>query len=173
MPETPDHEHEQEPLGAGYDRWDQRPALGTRGLVLAVVIPLLIAAAGFGIVSAISSGSDSQGDAVRVPTSDWIPGQPGGSATITGTLALDDHDCVYLDSPSGQVWPVWPAGYRARLDSAGRVSLYDGRDHLIARDGEGIQAQGATVPASTYAGRPCVPTSGDVAVVRSEVNRVG
>lgn len=169
MPEAP----EQEPLGSGYDRWDQRPALGTRGLVLAVVIPLLLAAAGFGVVAAISSGTDTATGSVRVPTSDWIPGQAGGSATITGTLALDDHDCVYLDGPGGQVWPVWPAGFRARLDSVGKVSLYDGRDHLVAREGEGIQAQGAVVPASTYAGRSCVPTSGDVAVVRSEVNRLG
>ena len=172
MPGAPDAP-EQEPEHSGYDRWDQRPVLGTWGLVLAVVIPVLIAAAGFGIVSAISSGTDTATDAVRVPTSDWIPGQPGGTTTITGTLALDDHDCVYLDTPTGQVWPVWPAGFRARLDGSGTVSLYDGRDQLVAREGEGVQAQGASVPASTYAGRPCVPTSGDVAVVRSEVNRVG
>ena len=168
MPDETDPEAE-----PGYARWDQTPALGRRGMVLAVVIPVLIAAAGFGVVTLISEGTDTAATAIKVPTGDWIPGQPTGSKPIQGTLAVNAQHCVYLKNPSGELWPVWPAGFRARLDSTGKVSLYDGKDHLVARDGEGVQATGMFTSPANFAGETCLPANDQVAVVQSEVSRVG
>ena len=142
-------------------------------MVLAVVIPVLIAAAGFGVVSLVSRGSDTAATAIKVPTGDWIPGQPTGSTTIQGTLAVNAQHCVFLKNPSGELWPVWPAGFQARLDSNGKVSLYDGKDHLVARDGESVQATGTMTSPAAYAGETCLPSNDDVAVVQSEVTRIG
>ena len=156
-----------------YARWDQTPALGRRGMVLAVVIPVLIAAAAFGVVSLVSRGSETAATAIKVPTGDWIPGQPSGSTSIQGTLSVDSRRCVYLQGTDGEIWPVWPAGYRARLDDTGKVSLYDGKDHLVARDGEGVQAKGIFTTPANFAGETCLPSNDEVAVVQSEVTRVG
>lgn len=142
-------------------------------MVLAVVIPVLIAAAAFGVVSWVSEGSDTAATAIKVPTGEWIPGQPSGSTAIRGTLAVDGRHCVYLKNPTGEIWPVWPAGFRARLDANGKVSLYDGKDHLVARDGEDIQATGTTTSPAAFAGETCLPSNDDVAVVESEVTRLG
>lgn len=147
--------------------------VGRRGLVLAVVIPVLIAALGFGAVALVSHSSDSAVTAIKVPTGDWIPGQQVGSTPISGTLAVDSRHCVYLQGAAGEVWPVWPAGYRAQLDDAGHVSLYDGADNLVARDGEDIQATGTLTSPAAYAGETCLPDDDDVAVVQSEVVRLG
>ena len=170
MPDETGPETETEPT---YARWDQTPALGRRGMVLAVVIPVLIAAAAFGVVSYVSRDSDTAATAIKVPTGDWIPGQASGSTSIQGTLEVDERRCVYLEGTKGKVWPVWPAGYRARLDSSGKVSLYDGKDHLVARDGEGIQASGIFTSPDSFAGETCLPSDDQVAVVQSEVTRVG
>jgi hypothetical protein len=158
---------------AGYAHWDQKPALGRRGMILAVVIPVLIAAAAFGVVAWVSHGSETAATAIKVPTSSWIAGQPGGNTPIQGTLSVDSRRCVYLESAAGEIWPVWPAGFRARLDSSGKVSLYDGTDHLVARDGEEIRSTGQLAPSAAYAGETCLPSNDDVAVVQSEVTRTG
>ena len=168
MPDETDPETE-----PGYARWDQTPALGRRGMVLAVVIPVLIAAAAFGVVAYVSRGSETAATAIKVPTGDWIPGQPTGSTSIQGTLSVNAQRCVFLKNPSGEIWPVWPAGFRARLDSKGKVSLYDGKDHLVARDGEGVQAKGMFTSPANFAGETCLPADDEVAVVQSEVTRLG
>ncbi|MBA2953994.1 hypothetical protein GON03_06655 [Nocardioides sp. MAH-18] len=158
---------------SGYSRWDQKPALGRRGMVLAVVIPVLIAAAAFGVVSLVSRGSESTATTIRVPTSEWIPGQDAGDALIVGVIAVDDHRCVYLQGSEGRLWPVWPAGFRGKLDEAGHVTLYDGGDNVVGRDGDRVQASGSYSPPAAYAGEPCLPDDGgEVAAVQSEVTRV-
>jgi hypothetical protein len=158
-----------------YDRWSRPAALSPRGYVLAVLIPVLIAAAGFGALSLIDHSSDSGGGAtVRLPTSDWIPGQGGGSSRIQGTLNSDEHRCVYLETADHQeLWPIWPAGYIGKVDGEGRVSVYDGKDELVARDGQQVLASGSFTSASTYSGEACLPSDGDVAVVQSTVTAVG
>ncbi|WP_028642678.1 hypothetical protein [Nocardioides sp. URHA0020] len=166
-------EHDAPETEAGFAHWDQKPALGRRGMILAVVVPVLIAAAAFGVVSLVSEGSETAATAIKVPTNSWIAGQPSGSTPIQGTLAVDSRRCVYLDGPDGEVWPVWPAGFRARLDSTGKVSLYDGADHLVARDGEGVRATGVLSSPTAFAGETCLPSDDEVAVVQSEVTRVG
>lgn len=164
MTETPE-----EPRSS-FDRWEQRPALGRRGLVLMVGVVVVIAATAFGVVSLVSRGSETQATAIKVPTSDWIPGQASGTETIRGNLAIDERRCTFLRAEDGsQLWPVWPAGFYARLDGAGRMRLYDGADHLVARDGEGVQATGTYATSEGFAGETCLPRDGDVAVVQSEV----
>jgi hypothetical protein len=152
-----------------YDRWSRRQALSGRGYVLAVLIPLLIAAAGFGLVALLASGNDAA-SRVRVPTSDWIPGQPVGSTRIEGQLSSDSRHCVYLQGADGQqVWPVWPAGYYGELDSQGNVSLYDDKHQLVARSGQRVQASGASVSSAAYTGEACLPDDHRVELVQSEV----
>jgi ABC-type Na+ efflux pump permease subunit len=158
---------------SSYARWEQRPALGTRGLVLAVVLPVLIAAGAFGVVALVSHGKEPAATAIKVPTSGWIPGQDGGDALIRGSVSVDEHRCVYLQSAEGRLWPVWPAGFRAYLDDAGDVSLYDGDDDLVAREGQDVQASGSYTSSAGFAGETCLPKDGDVAVVQSEVTRLG
>lgn len=158
---------------SSFHRWDQQPALGRRGLVLAVLVPVLIAAGAFGVVSLVSRDSGSTATSIRVPMSEWIPGQGGGQALIQGTLSIDEQRCVYLQATEGRIWPVWPAGYRGRVDEAGHVTLYDGGDNVVARDGEQVQASGTYREPTAYTGQPCLPPDdGEVAVVESEVTRV-
>lgn len=153
-----------------YDRWSYPQALSRRGYVLAVLVPLLIAAVGFGAVVLLASDDSGEGTVVRVPTSDWLPGQPSGTTRIDGQLASDERHCVYVDTADGQeIWPVWPAGYTARVDDQGRVSIYDGGDRLVAREGQRLQATGTLASSSGYAGESCLPDDGQVAIVQSEV----
>jgi len=80
---------------------------------------------------------------------------------------------TFLQGPEGRLWPVWPAGFRGKLDEAGHVTLYDGGDNVVGRDGERVQASGSYSPPAAYAGEPCLPgDDGEVAAVQSEVTRV-
>ncbi len=161
-----------EPESSSYARWDQSPVVGRWGLVLAVVVPVLIAAVGFGVISLVSRGPDSTVTSIRVPTSGWIPGQVSGEDLISGTLSVDERRCLYLQGADGRTWPVWPAGYRARIDDDGVVSLLDGGNNLIARDGEQVQAMGSFTSSVAFAGEPCLPSEGEIAAVQSEVTKV-
>jgi len=164
-----DHEDEQ------FDRWSRKPALSTRGYFLAVLVPVLLAAAGFGMVTILDHTGDSgSGAAVRVPTSEWIPGQPGGDTRFQGALAADEHDCVYLETADQhQIWPIWPAGYTAKVDSQGVVTVYDGKNAVVAREGQQVQMTGSPTSARSYAGERCLPGDGDVAVIQSSVTVLG
>ena len=165
--ERPAGEHpEQQP----YDRWSRPQALSRRGDVLALLVPLLVAAAAFGLVAVFASGDSGGASQVRVPTSDWIPGQAGGSTRIEGQLTSDAKHCVYLRTADGQdLWPVWPAGYTGRLDDQGNVSVYDGQDQLVAREGSRVLASGSPASAAGYTGEACLPDDGKVVLVQSEV----
>jgi len=155
---------------SSFARWEQPAALGRGGLALMVVVPFVIAAIGFAIVSWVSSDTDTEATTVRVPTSAWIPGQAAGSDRIAGRLEIDDDQCVRLIGIDGEaVVPVWPAGFTARLTADGLLSLYDGGRDLVGRGGEQIEAFGTIEPAQNYRDAPCVPESGDVAVVQSDV----
>jgi hypothetical protein len=137
-----------------------------------MVVPVLLAAAGFGVLTILDhTEGEGTGTTVRVPTSDWIPGQSGGSTPIQGTLASDSRHCVYVRTADDQqVWPIWPAGYTAKVDDQGRVSVYDGKDQLVARGGQLVQASGSRTSAAAYAGEPCLPSDGEVAVIQSSVS---
>ena len=158
-----------------YDRWSRPQALSNRGYLLAVLVPVLIAAAAFGVVSLVSAGDESgSGVTVRLPVSGWAPGSGGDTAPIEGVLAVDADRCVYL-TPSvrggnepDKIWVVWPAGFHAVLDN-GRVTIYDTDNHKVAMDGDLVRMSGGTTPVSTYAGEPCLPDGGDVAVAQSDV----
>ena len=160
-----------------YDRWSRPQALSNRGYVLAIVIPLLLAAAAFGVVSLVSAGDETRGGTtVRLPVSGWTPGAGGDSAQIQGVLRVDPQHCVYLESGQngdqpGAVWPVWPAGYHATLDH-NRLSLYDDHDKVVAVDGDRVQMSGGNAPVGNFATQPCLPDSGEVAVVQSGVTVV-
>lgn len=169
--QAPDPATGEDQGASSFAPWYQKPEIGNRGLVLMVVVPVLLAAAAFGLVSWVSAGDETQATAARVPTSDWIPGQAGGSERIAGQLAVDASRCVYLDdvATGDQVWPIWPAGFYARFDDEGHVSLYDGHDRLVARGGEMIQATGEFVAPTPYAGQECVPDTGEVGVIKSDV----
>jgi hypothetical protein len=163
----------QEQQEQAYDRWSRPQALSNRGYVLALVVPVLIAAAAFGVVSLVSAGDETgSGVSVHLPVSGWEPGDGGDSAAIEGVLMVDADHCVYLENGDTKVWPVWPAGYHATLDD-NRLSLFDPDDTVaIAVDGDHVRMSGGSAPASNYASEPCVPDSGEVAVVQSDVTVV-
>lgn len=157
---------EQEPE---FDRWSRGAALSTRGYVLVALVPLLIAAIAFGAVSLFASDEpELTGTTVQLPTSSWKPGQGGDDALIQGVLRMDEEHCVYLESGTDRVYAVWPAGWRATRDGE-LLSLYDGDLRIVARDGDGVSFGGGYAPVATYAGEPCLPESGEVAAVQSEV----
>ncbi|GAB6983633.1 hypothetical protein [Nocardioides pyridinolyticus] len=131
-------------------------------------MPVLVAAAGFGIVSLVSAGEESgSGTTVRLPVSGWA-GDAGDGAALEGVLALDEDRCVYLDTDRGDVVPVWPAGYHATLDH-NRLRLFDGDDDEVARDGDRVRVGGGSIPAGTFSSEPCVPDTGEVFAVQSDV----
>ena len=143
---------------------------------VAILIPVLIAAAGFGVVTLVSQGSDTiSGETVHLPVSGWAPDSTGGdTALIEGTIGVDAEKCVYLTTSQrggnepDKIWVVWPAGFHAVLDN-GRVTIYDTDNHKVAMDGDLVRMSGGTTPVSTYAGEPCLPDGGDVAVAQSDV----
>lgn len=163
------HDEQEQPA---YDRWSRPDALSRRGYLLVALVPFVIAAIGFGIVSLVSAGDDvGSGTTVRLPVSGWAgeAGEAGDGAELEGVLAVDDRSCVYLDTDAGDVVPVWPAGYRASLDH-NRLRLLDADGADVARDGDRVRLGGGSVPAGTFSAEPCVPDSGEVFAVRSDVS---
>jgi hypothetical protein len=148
--------------------------LSNRGYLIVAAVPFVVAAVAFGVVSLVSSGDDAaSGTTVRLPVSGWKSGTGGDGALIQGVLRLDDEHCVYLEAGQdgadpGQVWPVWPAGFKAVRDGE-RLTVLDGAGQVVAHDGDRVSMGGAYGPAGTFAGQPCVPESGEVAIVQSEV----
>lgn len=156
---------EQEPA---YDRWSRPDALSKRGYVLAVLVPVLIAAAGFGIVSLVSAGDETgSGTTVRLPVSGWAGGG-GDGALLEGVLSVDDDQCVYVETEVGDEVAVWPAGYHASLDH-NRLRLFDSHDDEISQDGDRIRVGGGSLPVGTFSSEPCLPDAGSVFAVQSDV----
>jgi hypothetical protein len=145
-------------------------ALSTRGYVVIALIPPLIAAIGITLLW-LHYNPDQTLEGKIVPTlnSPWHPGSPSQTTPIAGTLQLDDDNCVYLVSGSTRLDPVWPAGYAVTQTNDGKITLYDTNHHIVAHSGDGIRASGEVVPVGQYAGRPCAPENGNVAVIESAV----
>jgi hypothetical protein len=160
--------------GPAYDRWSRPDALSRRGYVLAVLIPLLVAACAFGVVSLVASDDDGlSGTTVRLPESGYAPSKAGAGAQIQGVLRLDNDHCVYLESGQdgadpGRLVAVWPAGYKASREGA-RLTIYDAQGGVVAHDGDEIRTSGGFAAVGTFSGEPCLPASGDVAVIQSSV----
>lgn len=166
---------EQEEQEPAYDRWSRPQALSNRGYLLAVLVPVLVAAAAFGVVSLVSAGDETgSGVSVHLPVSGWAPGSGGDGALIEGVLGVDADHCVYLTplqrggNEPDKVWPVWPIGYHASLND-GRLSLYDQDDKVVAVDGDHVRMSGSSAPVGNFAAEPCLPDTGEVAVVQSDV----
>jgi hypothetical protein len=133
------------------------------------VVPVLIAAIGFGLVSLLASDEPTiSGTTVALPTSSWKPGQASDGALITGILRMDDVHCVYLESGTDQTYVVWPAGWRATREGDA-LTLYDGDLTVVAHDGDSISTGGGFQPAQAFLGEPCLPVSGEVGAVQGEV----
>lgn len=157
----PDHQPE-------YDRWSRPDALSKRGYVLVALVPFVVAAVGFGAVSLVSAGDEAaSGTSVRLPVSGWS-GDDGDAALLEGVLAVDEEKCVYVETTAGDVVPVWPAGFHASLDG-NRLRIFDGDDNEIAQDGDTIRVGGGSIPAGTFYAEPCVPDTGSVFAVQSDV----
>lgn len=160
-----EQEQEQQP----YDRWSRPDALSRRGYVLAVLVPLVIAALAFGAVTLFASDEpDLRGTTVLLPTSSWKPGQGGDGALLQGELQMDADHCVYVDGDQGKVYAVWPAGWRATRDGD-LLTVYDTDTKPVAHDGDTITTGGGSVPVATFEGEPCLPDTGDVFVIQDEV----
>jgi hypothetical protein len=81
---------------------------------------------------------------VSLPTSGWVPGDPGRTALITGVVAGSasvDGGCVWLEGNAGQRLAVlWPKGYTATF---GPVTVLDADGEVIAREDQHLRAGGA------------------------------
>ncbi len=165
---------QQERPAPAYDRWSRPDALSKRGYVLAVLIPLLIAACGFGVVSLVASDDHGlSGTTVRLPESAWAPGAGGDAAAISGVVRLDTDHCVYLEAGQdgaapGKSWVVWPAGYKAAREGS-HLTIYDAGGAVVAHDGDQVRRGGGAAPAGSFSGEPCLPTTGEVFVIQSSV----
>ncbi|MBB5791924.1 hypothetical protein [Jiangella mangrovi] len=72
-----------------------------------------------------------------------------------GTLAVDDRNCLVLESSVGELLAVvWPAGSTAARDAEGRAVLYDHNGAVVAREGQGISLGGG-VGGSIDPEHPC------------------
>jgi hypothetical protein len=169
-----DQKLDQEP---SYDRWSRQDALSGRGYVLAVLIPLLIAACAFGVVSLVASDDDGlSGITVRLPETGYAPAVAGAGGQIQGVLRLDADHCVYLESGQdgadpGRLVPVWPAGFKASREGS-RLTISDPQGKVVAHDGDELRTSGGFAPVNTFSGEPCLPETGDVAVIQSDVEVV-
>lgn len=168
MPEQGEH---QEPA---YDRWSRTNALSRRGYVLVVLIPVLIAAGGFGVLSLVASDDNAiSGTTVRLPEAGYAPTNAADGAQIQGVLRMDADHCVYLESGQdgadpGRVVPVWPGGYEASREGS-RLTIYDAQGTIVAHDGDEVRMSGGFTATGTFSGEPCLPETGDVAVIQSSV----
>lgn len=160
---------------AGPDPTYGRQALSTRGYVLAGVVPVLIAAALFGIVVWNYDDTDVQGSTSPLLVSSWRPGQEVGGEQIAGVLEADDEGCPVLATADETLAVVWPAGYSARVSAGGTLTVYDPDAKPVVREEQEIRATGALVDIAGTAlvGRPCAPESGQVVEIQSAVQVLG
>jgi hypothetical protein len=165
---------EQEDRGPTYDRWSYPQALSSRGYVLAVAVPVLVAALAFGVIALVAAGDDAQsGTTVRLPVAGYAPTSADQGTPVEGYLRVDDDQCVYLQpterggNEADQIWAVWPAGYRAILDH-NTVTLYDADDRAVAEEGDKLSAFSTTVSVNTTSAEPCLPDTGDVVLLQSD-----
>ena len=159
-----------------YDRFTPAQALSRRGYVLWAVLPLLIAAAGFTIVSIVSHGGGGSGFSVQLPISGGAADTGNaGDRQLVGELQTDGQHCVYLRPSSGagsEVWAVWPIGYRATLDGD-HLAVTDRHGDEVAQSGQLVTMRGAYAPVKNYATEPCLPDDGQVFVIDSPVTAIG
>lgn len=152
-----------------------KPALSTRGYVVAAVVPVLIAAGLFGLVVWNYDDADVQGSTAPLLVSSWKPGQETGGEQVVGVLEADDDGCPVLVTDSTELPVAWPAGWSARVSAGGTLGIYDPDGKQAVRVDQEVRATGDLVEAagSPYAGRPCAPTTGSIAEIQSAVSVVG
>ena len=105
---------------------------------------------------------------VRLPTSTWTPG-PSASymgAILTGTLVVDNKNCLALQEPDGRrITTLWPAGYSI-VQSGARLALADQDGAVVALAGRPIRLIGGFT--SDFHSQPCVAQG----VTPYEVNKI-
>jgi hypothetical protein len=148
----------------------ERRTLTTFGYLVATVVPVLIAAVGLTILHFNYDPEDNvDGERVPLLVSNYIPGQDTAGALIAGDLTLDDDGCVRLLQADGsELTAVWPAGWEA-TQVKGDLRLYDTDRSIVAQGGDSVQMGGTFEDVGSYAGRPCAPDSGRIALVQSDV----
>ena len=63
-------------------------------------------------------------------------------------------------------------GLTVRYGSTVALDGVDGAGKTVAHDGDEVSMGGGFGPAGTFAGQPCLPESGEVAIVQSDVTVV-
>jgi hypothetical protein len=152
----------------------RRRTLTPFGYAVVALVPVLIAVIGITILHFNYDPEDVvSGKRVPILTSTWKPGDAHDNALISGELTLGDDGCVHLTGADGtQVEVVWPFDYEATVDNGGtsqQLKLYDTDRKIVARGGDQLRMGGGYGDVGSYAGRPCAPASGEVALVQSEV----
>jgi hypothetical protein len=159
-----------------YDRFVPTQALSRRGYILWALVPFVLAAIGFTVVSLIAHDKGTGGFAVRLPISGGATDTgSAGDHRVAGQLETDGQHCVFLQPSNGtgpQVWPVWPIGYSATL-SGTHLSMTDRHGNEVAQSGQIVTISGAYTSAKDYPSEPCLPKDGQVFVIDSPVTAIG
>jgi hypothetical protein len=155
------------------------PEIGRRtltpfGYAVCVLVPILIAAAGFTFLHFMYDKEDLvDGTRLHILTSDWRLGDDSMDALATGKLILDDDRCVRLEGSDGtEVDLVWPADFEAtvqRVGASDQLKVYDTDRNIAARGGDTVELGGGFSSADPYAGLACAPVSDQVFLVQSKV----
>jgi hypothetical protein len=151
-----------------------RRTLTPLGYAICVVVPILIAAAGFTFLHFHYDKEQLvSGTRLHILTSDWKVGDPSSTALATGELTLGKDGCMRLGDPDSGTTLVWPAGYEATVQRVGptdQLKVYDIERDIVARSQDDISLGGGYADVGAYAGLACAPAAGgQVFLVQSKV----
>jgi hypothetical protein len=140
---------------------------------IATLAAVLLCVTGFGSTGCSGADGSLPADAIRLPTSDWHPGDASMTALARGRVQGSDSGagtCVWLESdtdPAAKLPVVWPAGFYARLDP---LRIYDGGGGIVAREGQVVEFGGGL---GAVPGPACMFGRSNAFFVQSDVDVVG
>lgn len=130
-----------------------------------------------GCASGAVAPPEQQGVRLDLPTSDWEPGDDMMFGLISGVVRVDAQGCVFLGAmetgaPTARLRTVWPKGFAAYRHD-GEVTLYGPEGHVVATEGDTIEAGGGEVPVvESVSASDCLTPSGKMWTIQGDVEVV-
>jgi len=128
---------------------------------------------GFGSTGCSGADGSLPSVAIRLPTSDWHPGDASMTALAHGRVHGSKSTagtCVWLESDTERATKlplVWPAGFYGRLDP---LRIYDRGGRIVAREGQVVEFGGGL---GAVPGPACMFGRSEAFFVQSDVQVVG